>query len=778
MATITTTISEIKKNVPRHVLWIVLFSAFLVVIVLLVLLLGHNKKDKTVKAPTIALEITTDPAEIEWLDSKIGEKLIQSIKITPNTSAIIPSIKLSETISGLSINTTCTNMGEISPEVPCTAELVWIPRTDLTQTGIKILIEYYSASAEAKMAKTIEIPVALSTFVQPPEPVKQEPKVVAEQKAEINPVSEAVDTIAPPMKNHVGPERKEERKSTSELDSERCYEFSFGGYDTYGKQIGWIRPQAGHYLFHPFSDTNCTQPIGEYNPDTGFITDLKNPSKKIGSDFDRIGFISSGAKLPVLSNPAVTREKNMAHQKAGAAAELPNAAGGAKRLSEINPAFAYKPTSNLIPSSAEAGDAFVSTDPYDRSFVLRQYKPIPATIVNEIRADAKIERQSMLPVQATVDRHVYSDNGRTIIVPTGTLMLGYLTGEMPGPYKAIGRMQIKWYRFVRPDGVEFSFAGNEPFAGDSQGRVGVPGHGSTDYMEQFIMPMITAVVPAAVNLIAPISDKFVNQIDWDNNTVTQSGQVRSSELAKNEIINTWNKVAQKLMVDMLDNTVPPFSIAAGTRITVYSPKDLVVNFCDKVNGVENCKLKPSEYAVHKAPPISTSETSDGPWVNYKDPSWIGQVRGFNIQKYCGQNGQLASGVTAQSIADDGYDYRTVVAYCQSTQYQAINNAKQAAVYTNQQKTGIVGTGGQALTKGSKEYNEQVLGLEYNTDGSIKNPFAKEKAPAEENNQVLTCEDGNAPDVNGCCSGEVYTDMGEQGFNCCPSSGGDCFPPIK
>lgn len=229
---------------------------------------------------------------------------------------------------------------------------------------------------------------------------------------------------------------------------------------------------------------------------------------------------------------------------------------------------------------------------------------------------------------------------------------------------------------------------------------------------------------------------------------------------------------------MLDNTVPPFSIAAGTRITVYSPKDLVVNFCDKVDGVENCTLKPSAYTSHKSPPIITSPTSDGPWVNYDDPSWIGQVRGFNIQQYCGTNGQLASGVTAQSIADAGYDYRTVVAYCQSTQYQAINNAKQAAVYSNQQKTGIVGTGGQALAKGSKEYNEQVLGLEYNTDGTIKNPFVKEKPPAEENNQVLTCEDGNAPDANGCCSGEIYTDMGEQGFNCCPSTGGDCFPPIK
>ena len=40
-----------------------------------------------------------------------------------------------------------------------------------------------------------------------------------------------------------------------------------------------------------------------------------------------------------------------------------------------------------------------------------------------------------------------------------------------------------------------------------------------------------------------------------------------------------------------------------------------------------------------------------------------------------------------------------------------------------------------------------------------------------------CPDGTAPDVNGCCPGEVYTDMGDQGFNCCPADGGDCFPPL-
>jgi hypothetical protein len=44
--------------------------------------------------------------------------------------------------------------------------------------------------------------------------------------------------------------------------------------------------------------------------------------------------------------------------------------------------------------------------------------------------------------------------------------------------------------------------------------------------------------------------------------------------------------------------------------------------------------------------------------------------------------------------------------------------------------------------------------------------------------ALKCLDGTLPDRNGCCTGEVYTNMGDLGYNCCPSEGGDCFPPIK
>ena len=284
-------------------------------------------------------------------------------------------------------------------------------------------------------------------------------------------------------------------------------------------------------------------------------------------------------------------------------------------------------------------------------------------------------------------------------------MLGYVTGDLPGPYKAIGRMQINWYQFIRPDGVEFNFndRANQPFAGDAQGRVGVPGRGSTDYMEQFIMPMLTAIVPAAVNLIAPVSDAFVNQIDLDNNTVVQSGTVRSSELAKNEIITAWNQVAQKLLVDMMDNTVPPFTIAAGTRITVYSPEDLIVVCPD---GGKSCKMENYYSKSLQQSRFNYNSVANSVNIDQSGEEWVGQVRSFNLAQYC----DLSTGkvtASAEEIYNAGLDYRTVLFYCQSSQYKAINNAKQEAVFQNQQSTSNQNSIAYVADQGQQAYNEHI-----------------------------------------------------------------------
>ncbi len=762
MNKITQSFVDLKKNTPRHVLWLLMAAAFIAVLILLTILIGgRNKKVENTPPPVDepVPQISIDVMDIDWTETKVGESVTQKITVGANEPVVIVSVRPGRSVPGFVVNNTCERIGQISASVTCAIYLEYAPYAARDITPSTVSVEWRGLRQPAGMEQTEIINIALGAYAEPePEPLPV--PVVVEEPVELPPAQ-----LPPPL-----PAPEPELPLVA---SESCSDFAFGGYNLSGQQIGWIKPEAGTYRFYLFGDKNCEKPAGVYNPSTGVITDILDPSKKLGTDSDNIGRgVFATGTIPQLSNPPAIKTVNRARQVDGDAGAV---AGGGGRPARV---FSAPPPENLMTSS---GNSVTSSQPFDRSFILRQYKPIPATIVSEVRADTKT-LEGGLPVRATVDRNVFADNGRNIIIPAGTLMLGYVTGELPGPYKTIGRMKIEWYQFILPNGVEFNFAqGQNPFSGDSQGRVGVPGYGSSDYIEQFFMPMLTAIVPAAVNMIAPITDKFVNQIDLDNNTVTQSGQIRSSELAKNEIITSWNRVANKLMVDMLDNTVPPFSIAAGTRINVFSPVDLQVTCGDPNKGdTRKCAIAPF------GAPQRFDRTHDAV-ANPMDGSWVGQVRGFNFDQFCLSNGQVDPN-RALEINEKGMDYRTVLFYCQSRQYVALNNARQDALFQNQQANFVgssqvsqgttSGVSGQPMLVGSQQYNEQVLGMKYNEDGTLQNPFASApQLPTEQPPAALMCEDGTPPSAQGCCTGEVYTDMGDQGFNCCLAVGEDCFPPL-
>ncbi len=811
MAGIKQRFSELRQNTPKRVQWLLLAAAFVVVLILLTLLLsGRDSNSEIATSESEQIELKISPDMINWADVVVGEKRTQTVKVYATGPAKVVTVRRHKNINGLSVNNTCTKAGQINEKLACSIMLEYAPTAAQTTEQEPIFIDWHTAQEPDEMAREAKIVLTLGATMPK---IEEKPKPVAEKKVEVKKqpeiaplwgddedddvIEEDIESIKPKAKSVTPVEKpavKQEIKreiekiapavsfnTTKKTDDyvappETCSDFAFPGYNMSGRQIGWIKPSGGAYYFHPFSDKNCDKPIGVYNPNNGVITDIDNSGKKIGTDADHIGYINfTNGALPELSNRPKDANVNRATQldtqdlmPSGGMGKL--GSNGFESASGLVPA----PQTDVIYGTSDE-NVLTSSAPYDRTFILRQYKPIPATIVSDIRADIDALSRGV-PVRATVDRNVYSDNGRTVILPAGTLLLGYVTGEVPGPYKAIGRMNINWYQFIRPDGVEFNFEeGTDAYSGDSQGRMGVPGYGSTDYIEQFVMPMLTAIVPATINLINPVADAFVNQIDLDSNTVVQSGTVRSSELAKNEIITAWNNVAQKLLVDMLDNTVPPFTIAAGTRITVYSPIDLQITCGDPNYSDKKCAVE--KYGPN---PRRTITARDMNLRKAEDDSWIGQSRSFVTDEYCiEEDGVLTADPDCANGNRDcgGYSYSTLLFWCKSLNYES-KSAKQYEVYQADQKAQydqkVQSLGG----VGSQQFNEQILGVKYDSSGSVVNPYSSPAAEAPaENAVVLTCEDGTPPDEYGCCAGEVYTDMGDQGFNCCPSSGGDCFPPI-
>lgn len=48
----------------------------------------------------------------------------------------------------------------------------------------------------------------------------------------------------------------------------------------------------------------------------------------------------------------------------------------------------------------------------------------------------------------------------------------------------------------------------------------------------------------------------------------------------------------------------------------------------------------------------------------------------------------------------------------------------------------------------------------------------------ETEEAVTCDDGSAPDMRGCCPGEVFSDMGDGTTACCIDGTDTCFPPLE
>ena len=84
---------------------------------------------------------------------------------------------------------------------------------------------------------------------------------------------------------------------------------------------------------------------------------------------------------------------------------------------------------------------------------------------------------------------------------------------------------------------------------------------------------------------------------------------------------------------------------------------------------------------------------------------------------------------------------------------------------------------------SAEEKKDVVDKDVDTE---KKQESKPEEPSEDelleqelaNLDAGLCADGTKPNKFGCCGDELFKDLGNTVFACCPKDGGDCFPPIK
>lgn len=133
----------------------------------------------------------------------------------------------------------------------------------------------------------------------------------------------------------------------------------------------------------------------------------------------------------------------------------------------------------------------------NKGAIVAQGSVIPAVLETAIQSD--------LPgfVRAVVSRDIYSFDGRNVLIPRGSRVVGqYRSGVALGQSRAF----VIWTRLVRPDGA--SVALGAPGA-DALGRGGLPGQVDNHFLERFGGAILLSLISAGASAASSGDDTQV-----------------------------------------------------------------------------------------------------------------------------------------------------------------------------------------------------------------------------------------------------------------------------
>lgn len=162
-------------------------------------------------------------------------------------------------------------------------------------------------------------------------------------------------------------------------------------------------------------------------------------------------------------------------------------------------------------------------------------------------------------VRAIVSQDVYSFDGRRVLIPTGTRLIGEYQSEVTRGQK---RIFVVWTRMLRDDGVSVRL---NSIGADSLGRAGLTGHVDNKFRERFGAAILLSIVGGGASYLTG----YGSQAATGNGDDAQ----RAEELARQTIAQTFSDMANQALGEQL--RIPPtISVSQGERIFVYVRQDL------------------------------------------------------------------------------------------------------------------------------------------------------------------------------------------------------------
>lgn len=193
----------------------------------------------------------------------------------------------------------------------------------------------------------------------------------------------------------------------------------------------------------------------------------------------------------------------------------------------------------------------VSSYPTDMSRVITPDKAITAVIA------VPIDTRNPVTAVAMVDRDIYGNNGRTVVIPRGSKLIG-------SPGVSDTRVGIAWKQLIRPDGTRFVF---DAESGDAMGRGGVPGRVNERNLQRYGFSLIPTLVSAGVT--AALGGRSTQSTSPNGATETRDARAVASEILSEPL----DRIAQDIY-RRKSNIPVQITVPVGTRITIWSLGDL------------------------------------------------------------------------------------------------------------------------------------------------------------------------------------------------------------
>ncbi|WP_192247980.1 type IV secretion system protein VirB10 [Mesorhizobium caraganae] len=199
----------------------------------------------------------------------------------------------------------------------------------------------------------------------------------------------------------------------------------------------------------------------------------------------------------------------------------------------------------------------------DRSATARQIERTDATIVEGTMIPGILETAivSDLPgqIRAIVSQDVYSFDGRRVLIPTGTHLIGEYQSDVVRGQK---RIFVIWTRLIRDDGVTVRL---NSIGADSLGRSGLTGVVDNKFRERFGAAILLSIVGGVSSYLTGYGS---NAAGGGNDQAAQA-----EDIARTTIAQTFSDMANQALGDSL-HIPPTISVSQGERIFVYVRQDL------------------------------------------------------------------------------------------------------------------------------------------------------------------------------------------------------------